>query len=618
MYVPRKLFLQVCFFCAVSLYAAVPETPKVERVKPLAADPLKTLPGVFFHEDFESINNLKQSFHDIGDDGGRFCIDGADALSGRRAIKQTYRPLTEFASDEDPGNAGWCWRFFGDNPLTSSIPEEQRQPYTTAVARWYHKFEEGFQPRDGLNFPPKMARMRCFPPGNWSGYYTVLFWIGGDDGHISIERHTRVPMAHREWPPNHYANFNFSDPVNLGRWVHFELRVSLGQGTRSDRVQAWADGLLVCDVANDDVAAGYELYRLNGMSWDCYWNGGSPVSQSRYYDDLVLSTEPVGPLRTGLNPELVKSAFSSPDPEAAQAAWEVEVARAVQRQPVIAETVDGVVTRYRPVDVEATVVWRASVAGGANTVSVDSLSGEFTGPLAGAASLEANVLHLVRVRQQDTAGNWSDWSAWHQGFATTWAQGTPDAGKTLPGGYLAAAEAAALPVDSVPPAIEGTSVPDSVQGGPGPYRITARVSDENLLYVRLYYRLAGSEDYGYLFMEEEEGVFAAEIPGFPAGSTVEFYIRAKDLQDNYRYDPPDYQAAPYSFPVVEVVQEKTSCDFNRDGKVGITDVIALLLAGRSDPQDPAVDYNRDGAYSVADAIALLLDILTGNCLVAGI
>jgi len=165
-------FLFVLF--ATGVLAGTPETPKVERVKPLKVDPLKSMQGVFFNEDLESINNLKQSFHDIGDDDGRFYISGRDVLSGSRAIEQVYRPLTEFGENDDPGSAGWCWRFFGDNSHTTDIPEEQKQPYTTVVARWYHKFEEGFQPREGWHFPPKMARMRCFSSDSWSGKYTVL------------------------------------------------------------------------------------------------------------------------------------------------------------------------------------------------------------------------------------------------------------------------------------------------------------------------------------------------------------------------------------------------------------------------------------------------------------
>ena len=318
---------------------ATPATPKVERVRPLAADPLETAPGVFFHEGLETITNLKERFNDIGVDEGRFRITGTDPFRGKKSIQQTYRTLSEVPKGADPGNAGWVWRFFGDNP---NGRVENRGKYETVVARWYHKFEEGFTPRDGTHFPPKMARMRCFGEGSWSGVYTVLFWIEPPDGHLSIERHTRAPGAHREWTPNHAANWRFSDPVNVGRWVHFEMRVALGKGKRSDTIQAWADGVLVCDMVGDDLAAGYKKFTLNGMSWDCYWNGGSPVEQSRFYDDLMLSTQPIGPARTGPNPVIVASVSSE------AGGWEVEAAEAAQEPLVTANTVDGVVTRHQP------------------------------------------------------------------------------------------------------------------------------------------------------------------------------------------------------------------------------------------------------------------------------
>ncbi|MBN2289597.1 MAG: hypothetical protein JXQ83_09725, partial [Candidatus Glassbacteria bacterium] len=53
-------------------------------------------------------------------------------------------------------------------------------------------------------------------------------------------------------------------------------------------------------------------------------------------------------------------------------------------------------------------------------------------------------------------------------------------------------------------------------------------------------------------------------------------------------------------------------DYNGDGKVSISDVIALLLLSREDPQDPRVDYNGDGKFSISDAIALLINIRDGN------
>ena len=427
--------------------APEPATPKVERVRPLAPDPVASAPGVFFFEDLEAISDLKERFQDQGTDEGRFRTSDVDPFSGKKSIQQTYKPLSEFPEGADPGSAGWVWRFFGDNPNGQPEP---RGKYPTVVARWYHKFEEGFSPRDGEGFPPKMARMRCFKEGAWEGVYTVLFWIGGGDGHLSIERHTRAPGAHREWSPNQECQWNFSDPVAVGRWIHFELRVALGEGPRSDQIQAWADGTLVCDVVGDDLAAGYKEFLLNGMSWDCYWNGGSPVAQSRFYDDLTLSTEPIGPARTSANPVIVKSAFrpsvnsGRPEPVEGrgaeqgdrQQAWEVEVAEAVQKPLVVAQTVDGVVTRYQPAEFEYTVVWKGTVAGAGNEVQVSRATGQFVGPLAGKDGLNPNTLHMVRVRQQGGAGSWSPWSPWHAAFATTWAEGTAPDKRTPPRGYL--------------------------------------------------------------------------------------------------------------------------------------------------------------------------------------
>ena len=55
------------------------------------------------------------------------------------------------------------------------------------------------------------------------------------------------------------------------------------------------------------------------------------------------------------------------------------------------------------------------------------------------------------------------------------------------------------------------------------------------------------------------------------------------------------------------------CDFNGDGNIAITDVIALMLAARTNPNDSKVDYNQDGNYGIIDAIAMLLDIINGTC-----
>lgn len=49
-------------------------------------------------------------------------------------------------------------------------------------------------------------------------------------------------------------------------------------------------------------------------------------------------------------------------------------------------------------------------------------------------------------------------------------------------------------------------------------------------------------------------------------------------------------------------------DFNGDGRVGLLDVFALMLAGLKDSGDLRVDYNGDGSFGAGDIAALLADV----------
>jgi hypothetical protein len=188
-------------------------------------------------------------------------------------------------------------------------------------------------------------------------------------------------------------------------------------------------------VTADDISGTYVKRGMNGMSWDTYWNGGSPVRQSRYYDDLTLSTEPVGPARTPLNPVVVTGALRDPDPGDSLRRWEVEIAEATQEPLETARRFDRMEQRPKDAAIRAEAVWKGSAEGRAKQLTVDSVNGTFVGTRAGMSTLAPNRLHLCRIRHQDAGGNWSEWSRWHCGFATTWAEGTPPEKRTPPEGY---------------------------------------------------------------------------------------------------------------------------------------------------------------------------------------
>jgi cytochrome c5 len=71
-----------------------------------------------------------------------------------------------------------------------------------------------------------------------------------------------------------------------------------------------------------------------------------------------------------------------------------------------------------------------------------------------------------------------------------------------------------------------------------------------------------------------------------------------------------YDSSVYALPRLSAAEYKE--DINGDGKIDIADVVALVIQGRDNPEDPQVDYNGNGAWSITDAIAMLINIRDGN------
>ncbi|MBV2247277.1 MAG: T9SS type A sorting domain-containing protein [Lentimicrobium sp.] len=431
MYAKNKLLILLVLF-AFQAYSQGNGTqdgmavPKVNRVIPIAESLQELSPATFYCQNFEGLYNLNSEFHDTGGiSDSVMSISEVDAYSGNRAIQNSYFPKSSFKEGDDPGASGWVWQFFGDNKLSTRIKDTT--PRTRVFARWHHKFEEGFTSQeDRGTLPPKMARMRCFTTP-WNAVYTVYFWIEEDKGLISIQQKTNAPDTEREWLPNYNTVFYLNEPVNLGRWIHMELGVTLGEGRRSDHVQAWADGKLICDLVNQDLAGGYRQQTLNGMQWDCYWNGGSPRRQSRFYDDLMLSSEPIGPARTPVQP-VIEIAGSTGTEDAWESKFQVEVARTNQIPLSVKDP-----ARKQPV-MEYTTVWKGNTQG--FSIEVNDCYGEFINQPGNNNSLDYNTLYSVRLRQKIGDSEWTDWSPWHAGFATVWEPGTLPENRVLPQGYL--------------------------------------------------------------------------------------------------------------------------------------------------------------------------------------
>ena len=67
-------------------------------------------------------------------------------------------------------------------------------------------------------------------------------------------------------------------------------------GQRDGLMQLWLDGQLASERTGLDWRGTYTGHALNAVFLEAYWNEGSPVTQTRWLDNFVISTNPIGPV----------------------------------------------------------------------------------------------------------------------------------------------------------------------------------------------------------------------------------------------------------------------------------------------------------------------------------
>lgn len=226
-------------------------------------------------DDFESSDtNLSNRYEDVSNNG--MSVSGYDAFDGSKSLRQQYT--------QGQVDAGWVCKV--DN---QGFPDH-------IFMRWYHKFESGFS-----GFPPKMARIRHRDRTTWVSTYGVHCWLE-NDGVCALD--VVAPKSSQAnsvgWLPIARSGFSFANGKNIGRWICFEMEVQLNTPGKADGAyRLWAEDTLLAERTGVDLR-GNTSEKINEVMLDCYWNGGSPRPQNRYYDNFVISTEKIGPY-TGSN-----------------------------------------------------------------------------------------------------------------------------------------------------------------------------------------------------------------------------------------------------------------------------------------------------------------------------
>lgn len=108
---------------------------------------------------------------------------------------------------------------------------------------------------------------------------------------------------------NDFAHFNwlggtrgtttiFASP-ELGTWKCIEHHVTLNNAGQSNGVsEFWIDDRLEASRTDLNFVGSYSAFGINSIFFENYINNGSPQTQSRYWDNIVVSTQ-----RIGCNPD---------------------------------------------------------------------------------------------------------------------------------------------------------------------------------------------------------------------------------------------------------------------------------------------------------------------------
>ena len=369
---------------ASTLVTAAPEIPRIDCVVPTAVQPHENDPATIWYDDF---NGAPKPYAE-----GKSPLDDTVSFGG---------PGKSMLCLYEKGSQGKGGRkvFFGDSPTYVNRTVRRGKQFEEIYWRIYVKHQYGW-----TGSPAKMSRATSLTSAKWTQAMIAHVWSsrnasltldpvrGVRNGLVVTRKYN--DFERMKWLGNRpVSDFRIHATEESGYWVLVESRAKLNTPGKKDGInQLWIDGRLECERRNLDFRGTYTKHGINAVFLEAYWNNGSPVTQSRWYDNFVIATKPIGPVVCPANPTVVKTPYRG---TGKPGDWQMEVAA----------DCDGEETVYRSK--------RLPPAGRA---TINTANGKFMGGLATRDSLVAGETYFLRVRQANADGELSGWSRWHQGF----------------------------------------------------------------------------------------------------------------------------------------------------------------------------------------------------------
>lgn len=156
----------------------------------------------------------------------------------------------------------------------------------------------------------KLSRAQVIANSAWAQAMVAPVWSGGSTSNRdyllldpSTGTNTAGTLVATKY--NDFANHRYLGSArgtlplfstsNIGGWYCVEARVRLNDAGQSNGIfEFWIDNQLQASRINLNLVGQFTTYGVNVVFFENYWNAGSPKAQSRYMDNIVVSTSRIG------------------------------------------------------------------------------------------------------------------------------------------------------------------------------------------------------------------------------------------------------------------------------------------------------------------------------------
>ena len=237
------------------------------------------------------------SYFERSSAGGAFARVSGVGRGGSFGMRATYQP-----GIPDAGNLKLA---FGATPTAYFRPVDAGVAKNRDVYwRVYVRTQTGWNGQG----PGKLSRAMVLATSSWAQAAIGHVWTPGTAPYLQIDpvRGTDASGVLRTTTYNDFANFTWlgalsgTTPLfsagNANVWFCVEAHMRLNDpGVSNGIEELWVDGRLEARRADLNWLGSYSNYGINAIFFENYWNApGSPVAQSRFLDNIVVSTERIG------------------------------------------------------------------------------------------------------------------------------------------------------------------------------------------------------------------------------------------------------------------------------------------------------------------------------------